>query len=159
VIAIHDGRGEGGNGTRTADDGNIALASRIVQSADARDELSPVGKVDVVAASFNGGSSDPVILLLERSCGMDEDLGTALLQNASEVAPVGIHRKRLLGAETELLDGFERAIVVAAGYQQPNGWISREARANAMPEESVAAQNENRVQRDPPRILRSQGGR
>ena len=100
LIAIYGGRGKGGNGTRTADDGDAALASHIVQSGDARDELPAVGKVDVVAASLNGGSGDPVVLLLERSRGVDQNLCSTVFQNAPEAAVVRVYCKRLLGAET-----------------------------------------------------------
>ena len=69
-----------------------------------------------MAASLNRGSGDPVVLLLEGPCGMDQDLCLALFQKALEVAVVGVDRQRVFVAETQLLDRFERAISAAATY-------------------------------------------
>jgi hypothetical protein len=160
LIAVHDRRRKGGNRARTADDGNMALTSLILESRDARDELPPVGQIDVVATGFDGGSRDSIVLLLERSRGMDEDPRSGLLQKVREFPVVGIEPQRLLGAEAELPGGFQSTIVVAASYEQTDGWISGKACADAMPEKSIATQNENRVQPDPSRLsLRSQGGK
>jgi hypothetical protein len=113
-----------------------------------------------MAASLDGGSRDPVILLLEWPSGMDEDVRSAVLHKAPELAAVGIEQQRLAGAETELPGGFHGTVAVTASYQHSDGRISGKACANAMSEKSVAAQNQNRIQPDPSRVsVRSQGGR
>ncbi|HEY1892312.1 MAG TPA: hypothetical protein VGG63_18095 [Steroidobacteraceae bacterium] len=116
--------------------------------------------IDVVATGFNGGSGDSIVLLLEGPCGVDEDVRSTLSQKSLEIPVVGVDGERVLRAETEPLGGLQRALATAAAYQQPDGWIFGKACANVLPEKSVPAQNQNRVQPDPSRVIAGfQGGK
>ena len=108
--------------------------------------LAAVGKVEVMATGGDTCLRHSIILILERSCGMDDGIDLQCRKLLDHGGNVGIERDALLFRQPEVKGEMARLGRIATGDEQAYALIPRERAADDGSEIPVPPQDQNSVQ-------------
>ena len=105
------------------------------------DKAAAVGQVDVMRTGRCGGPGHAVVLLLEGSGGVDQQLNTLIVQGLGEACGAVVKRHRA-GALAEFLGQRSGALKIAPAHQQLDTRVIGQGAADARTKISIPSQDQ-----------------
>jgi hypothetical protein len=136
---VHHGAAERRHGRRTTDQQAPRLPGAVIQTANSADKIPPVGQVDIVAAAGQTGFSHTIVLLLEGTGGMDDQLWLQRRDRVCHARRGHVEHGQLCRRIPQRVAQRHEAGLPSAGECQMKTWVTNQLAGNARTEHAGGA--------------------